>query len=192
MFYKVIFQVKTIHSSSVSILMGATMDLQGKKVQSRGSLGNARLRSSFKRICCRNIVDRPPLVAAPLDPPRHSLWSHSSHRLVPASDWTGLLLESGHSFLRQDFSNSFAQELPLIWLRSLRTSLPSEVLLTQFFLLPSCRCSLASCLCVSLLLPFLGMSPNKYSIYLMSFWHLLLRGPKWMKAVLEEGQENRQ
>lgn len=35
MFYKVIFQVKTIHSSSVSILMGATMDLQGKKVQSR-------------------------------------------------------------------------------------------------------------------------------------------------------------
>ena len=73
MFYKVIFQVKTIHSSSVSILMGATMDLQGKKVQSRGSLGNALLRFSFKRICCWNIVDGPPLVAAPLDLSRHSL-----------------------------------------------------------------------------------------------------------------------
>lgn len=38
MFYKVIFQVKTIGSSSMSILMGAAVDLQRRKVQSCGAL----------------------------------------------------------------------------------------------------------------------------------------------------------
>lgn len=87
-----------------------------------------------------------------------------------------------------------------VWVRNwsgrdfLRTCLPSEVLLTQFFLLsPFSQIQDLHHACVlSSPLPFLGISPSKYIIHLISFWHLLLRGPKQMKTGLRVLQENRQ
>lgn len=58
-FIKVIFQVKTIHSSSVSILMGATMDLQGKKYSLVEALGNALAQIFLQKDLLLNIVDGP-------------------------------------------------------------------------------------------------------------------------------------
>lgn len=132
MFYKMIFQVKTIGSSSVGILTGLRWTYKEEEF-SLGQPWNCPAHTSFQR----DLLIEPHPLSAALEPLWHLLWSHTAHSLVPAGDVSKVvLLEPGHSsWHRISLGQFWAGTSGYFWTRIFWELLLSSQVLTQFSLL---------------------------------------------------------